>query len=564
MVETIVPDVYIDVRPEGLIVPARIGVGRVGVVGTASRGPLGTAVTLADYSAARAMFGGYDAWQGRTDQLTLSRALELVFANGATTVLAVRVAGKKSNGSTSAVAAKKDLASATGTAVTLKAATPGTWGNALQVQVEAATESPYILDELHKGNEPTVTLQRKPVLESARNRVRWFDSTTGVTTSLEVVYDSAPAPTANQVKIAKATGVLSFGPAIHADDTITASYVVAPASGVLVTVAFAGPAGVQKESYTVVDGKDLVAKVKAVADAGGSPLVTAADGTKPGEPPTKTTGFAAFDPGQDGVTDADYTGGLETLLGVEANIVVAAGQDESFADELASHCAIASTDARKRERIAVVGAGAGRTVDAILGHPVNSDRVIYVAPGIRVTDRAAQPVADVDLPGAFAAAAVAGLIASLDAHVSPTNKQLLAVGGLTQQFTPPEIAQLIQARVLVLESRTGTRVVKGITTSTNTAWAQITTRRIVDYAKAGVRSAAVSYIGLLNNSRVRAAMRTTINSFLTGMVDAEMLQKYTLDVTATRSEEIQGIARVTIVLNPVFSIDYIQVTMFLQ
>jgi hypothetical protein len=42
-------------------------------------------------------------------------------------------------------------------------------------------------------------------------------------------------------------------------------------------------------------------------------------------------------------------------------------------------------------------------------------------------------------------------------------------------------------------------VVKGITTSTNKAWSQITTRRIVDYAIFGVRAACNPDIGKLNN-----------------------------------------------------------------
>jgi hypothetical protein len=48
------------------------------------------------------------------------------------------------------------------------------------------------------------------------------------------------------------------------------------------------------------------------------------------------------------------------------------------------------------------------------------------------------------------------------------------------------------------------------------------------------------------------------------MVDDEMLISYELDVTATREEERQGIARVTMVLRPTFSIDFIKVTMFLE
>jgi hypothetical protein len=105
-------------------------------------------------------------------------------------------------------------------------------------------------------------------------------------------------------------------------------------------------------------------------------------------------------------------------------------------------------------------------------------------------------------------------------------------------------------------------VVKAITTD-NGAFRQITTRRIVDYAKAGVRQSAEPFIGLLNNDRVRKALKGSINGFLASMVNDEMLVSYELDVTATRDEEIRGICRVTMTVRPTFSIDYIKVVMFL-
>jgi hypothetical protein len=560
MVETVIPDVYIDVRPEGLIVPARIAVGTLGVVGTASRGSIETAVTLGDFPTARAAFGEYDAWQdGQSGELTLTRALELAFANGATSVLAVRVAAKKNDGTTAAVAAWRSLTSASGTAAVIRAATPGTWGDALQVQVDAAVDNPYVRDEKHLGNEtPPITLAHTPVLDSARNRIQRFDSASGVTRVLTVV-DEAATPGAGEVKIVKATGELSFGDTIQADDTITASYLVDRSSAALVTVQYPGPPLPVKETYTVVDGNDLVRQIT----GGPSQLVIAVAGDQSAELPAHTTGAANLSGGDNAAIGVDYRDGLDVLLNQTAHIIVAAGQDESFADELAAHCANASTDERKRDRIAVVGSAGGEGLDALLGNPVDSDRVVFAAPGIKTTDGAARPPADVTLPGSYAAAAVAGLIASLQPHISPTNKTI-QVGGLEHAFIAPEIAQLLQARVLTLESRNGTRIVRGITTSTNTAWQQITTRRIVDYSKYGIRSAAEPYIGLLNNARVRAALRTTVNNFLAGMVNDEMLTSYDLDVTATRDEEVQGIARVTIILRPVFSIDYIQVTMFLQ
>ncbi len=58
-------------------------------------------------------------------------------------------------------------------------------------------------------------------------------------------------------------------------------------------------------------------------------------------------------------------------------------------------------------------------------------------------------------------------------------------------------------------------------------------------------------------------MKATIDSFLTGMVEDEALVSYELDVAATRDQEIQGKVMVTMTLQPTFSIDFIQVTMYL-
>lgn len=252
----------------------------------------------------------------------------------------------------------------------------------------------------------------------------------------------------------------------------------------------------------------------------------------------------------------------DALLTEDAHIIVAPGQDEFFGDELAGHVTEASNDVNRRERIAVVGSGAVPNPSVAIPPTVVDieGRIIFVAPGVVVTDRASGN--EVTLPGSYAAAAVAGMLAGRDPHVSITNKTLVA-GGLENRYTPAQLELLVLKNILVLEERRGFRVVKGVTTSTNSAWHQITTRRIVDFAKIGVRSAAEPYIGLLNNDRVRKALKGSINGFLAGMVNDEMLVTYELDVTATRDEQIRGIARVVMTLQPTFSIDFIKVVMFL-
>lgn len=557
MAEMILPGTYIEVRPEGLITPGRVTVGNIGIVGTASKGPVGEPVFVGSYLEARSRFGDYDAFiDGESGELTLVRALELAYAHGASTVIALRVA------SDSVAAATYTLRSATGDCVRLTSNSPGTWGNELQVKVGAADEAAYIEDEEHAGA-ATVTLQHTPVLKSARNRVRLFTAADGLTRSLAILYDDvADAPSASQVKIDRTTGDLTFGLALDPADRITASYSVDPSSAVKVSVRL----GRSEEVYTVVNGDDLAADIN--KSPGGSVWVTAEALTNSAEIPSEIADFAGFGTGTntagangEDADDGDYKEGFDLLLNEPAHIMIAAGKDDRFGDELNAHVQSASTDALRRDRIAVVGSALGATLDDLRGHNLDSDRLIYAAPGIKVTDAAAG--GEVTLPGAYTAAAVAGLLAGFSAHISPTNKTL-SVGGVEKRFSSAELTQLVQARILALEERQGFRIVKGITTATNTAWHQITTRRIVDFAKYGVRSAANPYIGLLNNERVRAALQSTIASFLNQMVNDEMLISYDLSVTATREEERQGIVNVTMVLRPVFSIDFIKVTMFLE
>jgi hypothetical protein len=470
---TILPGVYIEVRPEGLIVPASISVGNIGIVGTAAMGPVNEVQTLSSFADARNIFGGYDAYDNpdvANSPLSLVRGLEQAFNNGASTVHAV------------------DLSSATGISAKLSANSPG--GNAIAVTIA----------------------------------------------------DVLPAP-------------------------------VPPTS--TVTLVF----GTVTEQYTIRDGNDLVTQLAATsAFAMGTP------GNKPTErpnpiPPQPRANLKNGDAGaKAGV--AEYTAGLDLLVSADAQIIVTPGQDsDQMIAALLAHVTKASTDKIKHDRIGIAGSAARaanktaqdqiKAIQAAM-NKLDDARMIYVAPGISVTDAAKALAATkaggpkdttVTLPGSYTAAVVAGMLSAREPHVSLTNKTA-AVGDLETVFNSAQLEELVLDRVLVIEEHNGFRVVKGITTNDG-PFRQITTVRIVDYAKAGVRSAAEPYIGLLNNDRVRKALKGSINGFLAQMVDDEMLISYELGVTATREEEIAGIARVTLTLRPTFSIDFIKVVMFL-
>jgi hypothetical protein len=571
MPEMVLPGVYIEVRAEGLITPGRVTVGNIGIVGTASKGPVGSPpVLLGSASEARSTFGPYDPFSdGTKNELTLVRALELAYDNGASSVFAVRIESKsqKATAATFAIPAEGG-----GTSATLAAKTPGTWGNQLAVNVRklASGEEGALVERETHGGAATVALARKPLTKVTRVQVK--SATTGQTKEFPVkAVAQAGAVTANL-----AAGSIAFfaGEEPAALDKVIASYVVAPDASRLVTVRYKTDTVEHQEAFVVGDGthlkelasaSELVAVTAEGADAAKLPAPTQADG----DPPVfKLFGVGTDTPGSNGeaVSEAEVKEALELLLNEPVHIVVAAGFGTGIADELKAHCEVASTDKMKADRIAVVGSDPKMSFDALRSHTVDSDRVILVAPGLKLSDPAPGAAGkEVTLPGAYMAAVVAGMLSANDPHISLTNKAV-SVGALETRFTQAQIEQLVQRRVLVVEQQPGRgiRIVKGITTSTNSAFHQITTRRIVDFAKYGVRSAASPYIGKLNNERVRGALKSTITSFLQEMLDDEMLVKFEVDVFATRADEIKGIANVTILLQPTFSIDFIKVTMFLS
>ncbi|MDQ2948837.1 MAG: phage tail sheath subtilisin-like domain-containing protein [Acidobacteriota bacterium] len=469
--EMILPGTYIEVRAEGLIGVGGISTGNIGVVGTATRGPLNKVVILGTYSEAVDTFGAYDRWPG-TDvapAVTLTRTLEQVFKGGGSTIYAVRVANLAAGVTMKPMSWV--LADDGGTLFTLTATSPGTWANIIKATLQVPTTGPA-----------TIQLEY--------NRL--------------------------------------------------------------------------KETFTGATADDLVKAINS-----GSRLVSVndlADANKAKVPKTLTAASGGNMGGPDGVaaTKTEIATGLDLLANQSVNIVAIGGFDaKTIGGTVLAH--LEATENDGRERIAVLGVSGDNLTDITNDVAVASNpRLVLVAPGIVADDasRAGETNKSVNLTAPYAAAVVAGRMATLAPHVSLTNKDV-AVDDLTRDYTRAEQKQLLGQRVLVLQKNLGIRVLKGITTDSG-AFTQISVRRIVDYAKAGVRIGSNPYIGRLNNSRVRSALRATLDGFLSGMVLDEMLIGYKLDVTATRAQEITGQAIVTMVLQPTFSIDFIKVIMNLE
>lgn len=296
-------------------------------------------------------------------------------------------------------------------------------------------------------------------------------------------------------------------------------------------------------AQAIRDGSRLVTvEGPAAADEGKVPVAVVPSATKGG-------------PNGVPVTSVQIAEGLAALANQTVNIVVVGGAAaKDVAGVVLAH--LEQTENDGRERIAVLGASSDdpATLIADDSSKGSNARLVLVAPGSKAGDTA--------LPAPYAAALVAGRLASLAPHVSLTNKDVPA-DDLTTEYTRAQQKQLLGSQVLVLQKNLGIRVLKGITTDTG-PFRQISVRRIVDFAKAGVRIGSNPYIGRLNNPRVRAALKATLDGFLSQMILDEMLVAYQLDVTATRAQEINGQAIVTMVLQPTFSIDFVKVIMNLS
>lgn len=556
--ETILPGTYIEVRAEGLLTIGAIPTGNIGIIGTAEMGS-SRIETLSSYEEGRARFGEPGEWDPNNpgDNLNLVRALKLLFDNGASTVYAQRVFDEASaKAATFSIVNETDVP-----VVTLKARTPGTAGNRLQIRIEPGEAQENIANELIVRSNGTIALSAQEVAMPANGNGDGAAQASvgnvtvrenGILTKYQL---KSTAASSQVVQLNPANRTLTFNTLPSATAEIRASYFVPQKSLRKVTIRL----GNMQEVYVVPSVSYLVQRLKDERNA--SRLVEVVETTGQGLPKV-TTRFEAFSGGSNGtVSKALYQTALDRLVEEDVQIVVVAGMGFSeIKSDVLAH--VEKTENLGRERIAVIGADSS-DVEKILenANEVADKRVILVAPGIRQTDSDTGAV--IDLPPYFSAAVIAGKLSSLSPHISLTNKTVAGVEALTSLYNYGDLKSLVLNRVLVLQKKRGIRVVKGITTD-DEAFKQITLRRIVDYVKQGTRLGANQYIGKLNNKRVRDNLRTTLDSFLADLLLREFLTGYKLNVFADRPMEIRGEVLVTMDLNPTFSIDVIRVVMNLS
>ena len=239
------------------------------------------------------------------------------------------------------------------------------------------------------------------------------------------------------------------------------------------------------------------------------------------------------------VADAspDYTAAFAALGKVDAQILVCDSGELTVQQTLRT--AVETASAQRRERIAVVG-GSEMTVTELTERAaaLNSERMVLVGPDVLDSGGG-------NLPGVFAAAALAGVIASGTDPAIPLNgAEISGLTGVAEDYSDNEIDLLVRGGVTPLECVGGVvSPVRGITTRTKTGgaadstWRELTTILIVDDIIPTIRSALRSrFARTKNTAQGRSAIRSQVIVELEKKVAAEIIDSYG-EVAVTALEE---------------------------
>lgn len=232
-----------------------------------------------------------------------------------------------------------------------------------------------------------------------------------------------------------------------------------------------------------------------------------------------------------------YQAAFAALESYDVQVMVCGSSEVNIQKALKT--AVETASAARGERIGVIG-GSGDTAAQLVTRAaaVNSERMVLVGPDMKDEN-------GTELPGVFAAAAVAGAIACGSDPAMPLNgAELYGIGGLQSVYSDNDIDLLVQGGVTPLEDVGGVvSPVRGITTRTKTGsaadatWWELTTILIADDVIPTVRSALRSkFARAKNTAQGRGAIRAQTIVELEKKKDAQIIESYG-EVTVTASAD---------------------------
>mgnify|MGYP000258979497 CR=1 FL=1 len=203
-----------------------------------------------------------------------------------------------------------------------------------------------------------------------------------------------------------------------------------------------------------------------------------------------------------------YQAAFAALANCDVQVVVCDSSELTIQKALKT--AVETASAARGERIGVIG-GSGDTAAELVTRAaaINSERMVLVGPDMKDEN-------GTELPGVFAAAAVAGAIAAGTDPALPLNgAALYGIGGLQADYGDNDIDLMVRGGVTPLECVGGTvSPVRGITTRTKTGsaadatWRELTTVLVADDVIPAVRAALRSkFARAKNTAQGRGAIR---------------------------------------------------------
>lgn len=489
-------------------VPVIVGKGVVLVVGRSVRGPVDEAVAMTSSAYAKNYFysGG------------LKDAVELIFAQGAPVVYAVRVLGL--NHDTATVTLDDGLA-VPNDVVTLDANSPGIWGNQITVKVlqgsyKATETTPYGIP-----GEATVGPYYTSYCNIYQSSANWVKV---AGTAVDIVYTSPPDP--DEVYVDTTNGSLTFGAAIPVTSLITYSlkyYTVK----IIVS---------DNETTYTYDNISSLVKLVARLNATGFVTATATAGEThlPYIDSDTTYALSGGDDG-DAITTDDWRTALD-IGGEAAAELVGAPQCACITEyevEEGTHDLIPELDAWSMEMAndfhpcqCFVNVAPNLTAEQVLDIAAGySNRLLTIVANGWDNSADLQNIA-------CARAGKEAAVAIGESAALPRNA-MNGLNGLLTTFDQTDVDHVTQdtdARADAIIKSRGIRPYVGITTDQTWQFLRTVDNRTINWVIVCSNEIAKQFFHEKRTTSVMAAMKASIASVLNDLLRDENIRAYTLDV----------------------------------
>lgn len=163
-------------------------------------------------------------------------------------------------------------------------------------------------------------------------------------------------------------------------------------------------------------------------------------------------------------------------------------------------------------------------------------------------------------------AAYCGLVSSLAANISTTNKAIPGIVGVTKSMSANHSASIARKHYVTLRQKANNYVVAdGITAAgSDSYFTRLTTTRITNEVIQQVRAVSDPYIGEPNTVEKRNALEGQINEILSLMQQDGMIQAFKMQLLTTTQDIIDGNIKIALSIVPAFEIRRINLVISLK